>query len=94
MFQVVFYHGEAEKGTSEEAENFVDKLLPELTAFCNYVRDYVVNHMGKVPPREDDDDDEEPDEVGHLFLSYLRVLITMYFTNRAPSIVDGVTGPG
>jgi hypothetical protein len=39
-------------------------MLPELTSFCNYIRDYVLNHMGKVPAREEDD--EEPDEVSRI----------------------------
>jgi hypothetical protein len=55
---VAFLHDESSQGRSESAELQLDKLLPELTYFCGYVRDYVLNHMGKVPPRDDDDDDE------------------------------------
>ena len=59
--QAAYFNEQSEKGISEDADANLDKLLPELTRYCNYVRDYVANHMGKVPPREDE---EEPDEVG------------------------------
>jgi hypothetical protein len=58
QFQIAFLNSEIEKDGCERAEDQIDKLLPELTHFCGYIRDYVANHMGKVPPREDDDDDE------------------------------------
>ena len=66
QFQIVFLNSEAEKDGSESADDQLDKLLPELTHFCGYVRDYVANHMGKVPPRDEDDDDYEVDEVSVL----------------------------
>ena len=65
QFQIAFLNSEVEKDGCERAEDQIDKLLPELTHFCGYIRDYVANHMGKVPPREDDDDDEV-DEVSFL----------------------------
>lgn len=60
----MYFNEQSEKGNSEEADAHLDKLLPELTRYCGYVRDYVANHMGKVTAREDGDEGE-PDEVRH-----------------------------
>ena len=46
----------------QSVDDHLEKLLPELTHYCTYVRDYVINHMGKVPARGGDEPETEVDE--------------------------------
>ena len=78
-------HTESERGI-EAVDDQLDKLLPELTHFCNYVRDYVINHMGKVPPRGEDESETEVDEeeleayeVAGCFVAKQLIEMTSYF---------------
>ena len=52
VLQISFFRSECEKEDAVRADEHLDKLLPELTHFCNYVRDYVLNYMGKVPKKD------------------------------------------
>ena len=40
FFQVKFLYTEANERKVEDAEQELEKLLPELTDFCNYIRDF------------------------------------------------------
>jgi hypothetical protein len=40
VFQVKFLYNEAHERGVEDAETQLDKLLPELTDFCNYIREF------------------------------------------------------
>lgn len=59
----------------------MEKVLPELSVFCNYVRDYVTNFMGKMIDADatSDVDEAAAYEVAGYFVVKELIEMTAYF---------------
>ena len=79
-----FLHHEAEKNGVADAATYLENVLPELTSFAQYIREYIFDFIKqkknkKKSTEEDQEDNDEAEEVAWFFVAKQLIEMTNVF---------------